>query len=258
MKVTGKAKLIKYTDNPEATIAAAAKLCYSAEAVDNVLQKSEAADNAKYIKMLLNLGHLSPFEHAGFTFSLEGVSRALLAQITRHRIASFSVRSQRYVSEGKFNYIVPPSIENLGADAQKKYAAQMEQIHNWYKEWQNALGGDATSINEDARFVLPNACETQMIVTMNARELMHFFELRCCNRAQWEIRGIAWQMLAEVLKVAPNVFARSGPSCADKACSEGKMSCGKSAEVKARREAILTKINTELDNISVLINNNDN
>ena len=250
MQVKGKAELIRYTSNPEATIAAAARLCYSSDAADKVVSDSDEKDNAKYIAMLRRLNHLSPFEHASFTFCVTVVSRAFLAQVTRHRIASFSVRSQRYVSEAEFNYIIPPAVEALGEKAVEKYKEQMSTCMRWYGEWQEALGGAKESSNEDARFVLPNACETQMIITMNARELMHFFELRCCNRAQWEIRDIAWQMLEEVLKVAPNVFASSGPSCIEGACSEGKKSCGKASEVKERHRKLLEEINAKLEKIN--------
>lgn len=243
MKVEGKARLIRYTADPEQTIALAAKLCYSGDEIDDLIEKIGEKDNAKFISLLTKMNHYSPFEHASFTFALEGVSRALLAQITRHRIASFSVRSQRYVSEGEFNYIVPPAIETLGKDAVNKYEAQMAQMLEWYREWQQALGGNNEKSNEDARFVLPNACETKMILSMNARELLHFFSLRCCNRAQWEIRNIAWQMLEEVLRVAPSVFSNAGPGCLRGVCPEGKKSCGKAAEVKAVFEAVKNKAN---------------
>lgn len=238
MEVTGSAKLIRYTADPEQTIALAAKLCYSGDEMDELIEQIDSKDNSKFIKILCNMNHFSPFEHASFTFAIEGVSRALLAQITRHRIASFSVRSQRYVSESEFNYIIPPAIEALGIEAKTKYISQMETMLQWYRDWQQALGGSGESSNEDARFVLPNACETKMILTMNARELMHFFELRCCNRAQWEIRKIAWDMLAEVVKVAPSVFANSGAGCLKGICPEGKKCCGKMKEVKERRDAI--------------------
>lgn len=238
MQVKGKAQLIRYTADPEQTIALAAKLCYSGSEVDELIEQIGEKDNAKFIKLLTAMNHFSPFEHASFTFALEGVSRALLAQITRHRIASFSVRSQRYVSEGDFNYVIPPKIEALGAEAKKKFEAQMAQMLQWYREWQGLLG-EGEGANEDARFVLPNACETKMIVSMNARELMHFFSLRCCNRAQWEIREIAWQMLAQVSAVAPSVFCNAGPGCLHGPCPEGKKCCGKSAEVQARKAALL-------------------
>ncbi len=240
MKVNPKVTLIRYTKDPEATVALAAKLCYSdaelPELTDNILAK----DNSKFIGKLIEMGHLSPIEHASFTFTIEGVSRSFLAQITRHRIASFSVRSQRYVSEDAFNYVIPPAIEELGAAAVARYKGQMETIMDWYRDWQAALGRGEKS-NEDARFILPNACETKMVVTMNARELMHFFELRCCNRAQWEIRQVAWLMFEEAIKVAPNLFKDCGPGCVRGACPEGSKSCGKGDEVRARRDAMLKK-----------------
>jgi len=231
MKVTGKADLIRYTQNPEETVSLAAKLCYSQDSPAELMERIAESDTAKFIRMLKKMGHLSTFEHTAFTFSLTGVSRSLLAQITRHRIASFSVRSQRYVSEGGFNYIIPPSVEALGEEAIAKFEGQMGTMLQWYAEWQAALGGKGERANEDARFVLPNACETNMLVTMNARELLHFFELRCCNRAQWEIRGIAWQMLKHVIKVAPNLFADAGPRCVVASCPEGSKSCGKVKEI---------------------------
>lgn len=238
MKVTGKAQIIRYTADPEQTIALAAKLCYSSDGIDALIEKIGEKDNAKFIRILTQMNHYSPFEHASFTFAIEGVSRALLAQITRHRIASFSVRSQRYVNEGAFDYIVPPAIEALGDEAVREYERQMEQMLAWYREWQQKLGGQGESANEDARFVLPNACETKMIVTMNARELMHFFALRCCNRAQWEIRNVAWQMLQEVMRVAPAVFGECGPGCLRGACPEGKKCCGKQAQIKERHDRL--------------------
>jgi len=232
--VIGKATLIRYTQDPEQVIALAAKLCYSEDSPETLQEKIAVSDTAKFIAMLKKMGHLSTFEHASFTFSLTSVSRALLAQITRHRIASFSVRSQRYVSESQFEYVIPPSIIELGEKAVEKFKAQMSQMAEWYGEWQEALGGKCESSNEDARFVLPNACQTNMLVTMNARELLHFLSLRCCYRAQWEIRDIAWQMLAELKKVAPNVFNLAGPGCAGGICPEGIKTCGRIKEIKER------------------------
>ena len=238
-QVKPKVELLNYTSNPEETIATAAKLCYSDATIETIKTGVESKDISKFIERLLSLKHMSPFEHASFTFGIEGVSRALLAQITRHRIASFSVKSQRYVSastQETFNFVIPPRIEELGEDYKAKYIAEMTQMQEWYNEWQTLLGGNNESSNEDARFVLPNAAETKMIITMNARELMHFFNLRCCNRAQWEIREVAWEMLRLVSKVAPTLFKNSGPSCVAGACSEGKMTCGKALEVKERRK----------------------
>lgn len=240
-QVKPKVVLLTYTQNPEQIIAMSAKLCYSDAAIPDLKKGVDEGDVSKFLARLVTLGHLSPFEHASFTFGIEGVSRSFLAQVTRHRIASFSVKSQRYVAankSGEFNYIIPPEIENLGEEDVRRYKEQMSIMHGWYNEWQEKLGGACEKSNEDARFVLPNAAETKMTLTMNARELMHFFSLRCCNRAQWEIRDVAWQMLELVLEVAPNLFAASGPSCVQGACAEGKMTCGKAAQVRARRAGL--------------------
>ena len=228
----GKAELLRYTTEPEQAVALAAKMCYSNDNLEELSQKVK--DPGKFVTMLKKMGHLSTFEHASFTFSLTGVSRALLAQITRHRIASFSVRSQRYVSESEFSYIIPPSIVELGEKSVEKFKSQMAQMAAWYNEWQELLGGKCEKANEDARFILPNACETNMLVTMNARELLHFLSLRCCYRAQWEIRDIAWQMLEQLQKVAPNMFSGAGPSCLSGACAEGPKTCGKALELREK------------------------
>ncbi len=189
-------------------------------------------DHAAFLRRIMASGHLSVLEHASFTFGISGVSRALLAQITRHRIASFSVQSQRYVSlEKGFGYIVPPRIRDLGEDAVKEFESQMAQMQTWYQDWQEKLGKGEGS-NEDARFVLPNACETHITMTMNARELLHFFSLRCCNRAQWEIRALAREMLRLCKQVSPVIFESAGPGCVRGACPEGAKSCGQQAEMR--------------------------
>ena len=169
--------LIRHTLNPEELIALSAKLCYSRSTISGLSERVSSQDQSEFISRLMNMGHESTFEHASFTFGIEGVSRVLLAQLTRHRLASFSVQSQRYVSYEKgFGYILPPRIEALGEEAVTKYTAQMNQIEEWYREWQEQLGKGEQS-NEDARFVLPNACETRIMLTMNVRELRHFFSL---------------------------------------------------------------------------------
>lgn len=183
--------LITHTPNPERVVADAARVCYN----------SHSTDDARLIRSLLRRGHLSPFEHVSFTFKIADVSRALLAQITRHRIASFSVQSQRYVKQDGFDYVVPPSIQALGAEQCERFRAQMAQIDEWYRAWL-----ERGIPKEDARFVLPNAATTRMVVTMNARELMHFFELRCAPDAQWEIRHLAMEMRRLCAEVAPNIF----------------------------------------------------
>lgn len=232
-------ELIASTPEPEKICALAAKLCYAKADLDKLRERVSAQDQAAFLEKITQSGHLSVLEHASFTFAVEGVSRVLLAQLTRHRVASFSVQSQRYVSLAEnFSYIVPPAIKALGEEAEAKYASQMAQMQTWYVEWQQALGGKGESSNEDARFVLPNACETRLILTMNTRELLHFFELRCCERAQWEIRALANAMLALCKQAAPVLFASAGPGCVRGACPEGDKSCGKAAQKRAYYQAI--------------------
>lgn len=234
MRVRPNVVLIEYTPNPDSVVAAAGRLCYSNADIDALRTRVSEKDQTKYLTMLRKLGHLSTFEHVSFTFGIEGVSRALLAQITRHRIASFSVQSQRYVGqsgEDGIDYILPPEIEKLGDEYVKRFADQMDMMDKWYREWLELLGEGG---KEDARFVLPNAAATRMVVTMNARELNHFFALRCCNRAQWEIRDVAWQMLKLAHEAAPALFDECGPECLRGRCHEGKMCCGRMDEVRAR------------------------
>jgi len=243
-EVSLKVELLKHTQEPEDIIAMGAKLCYSGAEIED-LKGIPPEKRAPYIQGLVDMGHLSPIEHASFTFGVEGVSRVLLAQVTRHRVASFSVQSQRYVSkksENTFGYVTPPAIKALGPEFVEKYKCEMDTMQCWYNEWSELLGGKGESTNEDARFVLPNACETKMILTMNARELMHFFRLRCCNRAQWEIRAMSWEMLRLCLQVAPALFGTSGPACISGPCSEGKMTCKRSAEVKQKHRELIERV----------------
>ena len=209
--------LLAHTPAPEQLVAASAKLCYSAASIAD-LAAIEADKAAEFISRLPE-AHQSPLEHVSFTFGIEGVSRAMLAQITRHRIASFSVQSQRYVNMDEFGYVIPPSIA-ANQDALDEYEHFMDRADLVYT-YLRSSGIPA----EDARFVLPNACETRMIVTMNARELMHFFSLRCCKRAQWEIRAVADEMLRLGKEGAPEIFAKAGPGCVRGHCPEGKMRC---------------------------------
>ncbi len=222
--------LLAHTPEPEKVCATAAKMCYSPLHVDDLKERVQDSDQGRFLRGIVASGHLSVLEHASFTFSVEGVSRVLLAQLTRHRIASFSVQSQRYVSlADDFSYVVPPSVDALGEEAVRRYKQQMETCHQWYTEWQEQLGN-----NEDARFVLPSACETRLTMTMNARELLHFFSLRCCNRAQWEIRALAEQMLILCKSVAPAIFEKAGPGCVSGNCPEGSRSCGQASSVREK------------------------
>ncbi len=250
MKVT----LIAHTPQPEKVIAAAAKLCYSSSPATEIMDNLTDEKIEKFLDMLSGLGHDSPTEHVTFTFAIEGVSRSLLAQITRHRIASYSVKSQRYVAESMFEYILPPEIEAV-PEAKEIFVKAMEKDMEDYNRLTDILtekhykdmidsGLDEKAAKtaskkkaiEDARFVLPNACATMMVVTMNVRSLKNFFAHRCCERAQWEIRELADAMLDSVKAVAPNLFKKAGPPCVSGACPEGKMSCGK---IKEKREKYL-------------------
>lgn len=234
--------LIRHTLSPEEVVALGARLCYSKATIDSLTQRVEKADQTAFVQKIMGMGHDSVLEHATFTFGVEGVSRVLLAQLTRHRLASFSVQSQRYVSYEKgFGYIVPPRIEALGADAVAEFEQQMDTIHQWYTSWQERLGTGEGG-NEDARFVLPGACETRMLVTMNVRELRHFFSLRMCSRAQWEIRALAEEMHKLCMEVAPALFADAGPGCLRGACPEGEKSCGLAGEKRRQRREWLQQL----------------
>ena len=244
-RVDMKVALIRHTLSPEEVVALGARLCYSKARVDDLQQRVTSRDQTDFVNRIMQMGHDSVLEHASFTFAFEGVSRVLLAQITRHRLASFSVQSQRYVSyENGFGYIVPPKIDALGADAVAEFEQQMDTIHNWYTQWQERLGTGEGG-NEDARFVLPGACETRMMVTMNVRELRHFFSLRMCSRAQWEIRALATEMHRLCMEIAPALFANAGPGCLRSACPEGEKTCGRLLEMRENRKKMLSKLASE-------------
>lgn len=207
-----KVNLIRFTAAPELLAGMGAAICTNTD------------DLEKALKHALASGHESVAEHVSFTYLIEDVSRVLLAQLTRHRIASFSVQSQRYVSyRDGFGYVVPPSVEELGEEAVAEYEAQMAQMHAWYCGWCDRLGDQK---REDARYVLPNAAHTKLLMTMNARELKHFFSLRVCNRAQWEIRQMAEEMCRQATEAAPMLMKGAGPGCVRGHCPEGSRSCG--------------------------------
>lgn len=246
-----KVQLIAHTPNPDSVIAAAAKLCYSSVGIDEITEGLTPEKTEKFIHMLTSFGHESPVEHVSFTFAVEGVSRSLLAQLTRHRIASYSVQSQRYVGKENFEYIIPPEIDAI-PEARELFVRAMENDRETYRELNRILTEKHTKdnlaagmdekkahsaaskkANEDSRYVLSNACDTKLVLTMNVRSLYNFFSLRCCARAQWEIRALALEMLRLVKAVSPVLFENAGPSCVRGACGEGAMSCGKAAEVRA-------------------------
>lgn len=247
-----KVVLIAHTPIAESVVAASAKLCYSPVGVDDIMIGLDGKNTEKFLDKLMDLGHFSPLEHISFTFAIEGVSRVLTHQLVRHRMASYSQQSQRYVKLDQFEYVVPPAIQNhaeamdiyraaMAADqeAYDKIAGLLEQVY--FDQYISEGMGESKahsqaekSAIEDARFVFPNACETKIVATMNARSLINFFEHRCCNRAQWEIRELAEEMLRKVRNVAPSIFKEAGPNCLKGPCPEGKMTCGKIAEVRTK------------------------
>lgn len=260
-----KVTLLTHTPNPEQTVAMAAKLCYSPSGIEDIREGLTEEKTTSFINMLADLGHASPTEHASFTFGIEGISRACSHQLVRHRIASYSQQSQRYVDGTKFDFVTPPEIQK-NEKALSAYNKVLELQAKAYKEIRDSLvvgyikaysdivysGTDeeimqqfkadnkvqytafVKKANEDARFILPNASTTKIVCTFNARSLQNFFAHRCCNRAQWEIREVAEQMLLQCLKVAPNLFKNCGPSCLFGPCPEGKMCCGKQKEMRQK------------------------
>jgi thymidylate synthase (FAD) len=252
MKVT----LLEHTPNLEKLIATAARLCYSKDTIEEIMNSFTLEKIDKFVSLLSDLGHESPFEHASFTFSAEGVSRSLTHQLVRHRIASYSQKSQRYVTEGSFTYVVPPKIE-ANRKAKARYVKAMKDDQEAYTEIFDELFADyyreeikkipveqrdartmariASNCDkiaaEDARYVLPNACDTSIVVTMNVRSLYNFFSSRCCERAQWEIRELAMEMLKQSKEAFPKLFNNAGRPCiALGYCPENSMQCKKFKE----------------------------
>ena len=230
-------ELVEHTERPDEVIAAAARLCYADET--HSLFDRRPGEARELVERLNAMGHHSPLEHASFTFYLQGVSRALTHQLVRHRIASYSQRSQRYVSHDSFDYVVPPQLQGCmvevdgeEVDALEYFAQTMEIISERYAALNDALGRTGERSNEDARYVLPNACETKIFVTMNAREFLHFCSERLCRRAQWEIRHVAEMMLERARPVAPAALQPGGPKCIRLGgCPEGAMGCGRYGEM---------------------------
>lgn len=229
-----KVSLVAYTKHPEDTVVAAIRQCYSSIGAKELKQKTDEATKKRLIKQVIASGHTSTLEHASYTFAVEGVSRVTEVQLVRHRIASYSVQSGRYVKRKNGMYVIPPRIlENK--TVLKKYKKILKQNQDFYNEMlTNGI------LAEDARYIQPQSLKTKIVVTMNARSLLHFFSLRCCDRAQWEIREMAWKMLMAVRKVSPIIFENAGPTCmTEKICWEGDMNCGKwekipGAELKKR------------------------
>ncbi|MBI5233905.1 MAG: FAD-dependent thymidylate synthase [Deltaproteobacteria bacterium] len=224
-----KVLLLNYTPEPEKTVALAAKLCYSDSRIAELEDKVRGVPHERFLSNIIKMGHLSVLEHASFTFGIEGISRATSHQLVRHRLASYSQQSQRYVRFGEdAEFVIPASI-GKNPKSRKKFIDTVSKLYKVYS-WLMAAGAPA----EDARYVLPNAACTRIIVTMNARELLHFFRLRCCERAQWEIRNMATEMLRLSKEKAPVIFKSAGPSCVKGACAEGEMTCGRPKDIREK------------------------
>jgi thymidylate synthase (FAD) len=224
-----KVTLLQHTPLPERAVASAGRLCYAPVSAAELKEAMSADDVCRLVRGLVRSGHMSALEHASFTFAVDGISRACSHQLVRHRVASYSQQSQRYVRFGPDGgFVIPPRIA-ASPEARTVFHEAMDNARRSYErlvELGLAAGGDNESVFEDARFVLPNAAETKIVVTMNARELRHFFSLRCCRRAQWEINRLAWTMRHLASSVAPLLFEGTGPGCLAGGCPEGKMSCG--------------------------------
>lgn len=233
-----KVELLAHTPNPQKLVAAAAKLCYSNAEIADLMDGLTSEKTEQFIQRLMAYGHESPLENISFTFGVEGVSRVLLAQLTRHRLASFCVQSQRYCNMKDNDYVTPdaiygnPRLRELFSSTMEKLWGVYEYLSDELKKGYLLNGFDDKTAEkmaiEDARYVLPSACTTKLMVTMNARELLHFFRLRCCNRAQSEIQDLADLMLHEVKQVCPILFSKAGAPCVSGPCPEGAMSCGHS------------------------------
>jgi len=220
-------ELLQYTPEPEKTVALAARLCYSPASIGRLREQLDTSGIETLLDKIMSLGHHSVLEHASFTFGIEGISRVTTHQLVRHRIASFSQQSQRYVShKEEFTSIMPDSIAD-NSEARHIFAFMSETVHKAYAQLVD-MGIPA----EDARYILPNATETKIIMTMNARELLHFFALRCCQRAQWEIREMSVEMLRVVKKIAPVIFREAGPGCVGGPCPEGQFCCGQTQQIR--------------------------
>ncbi|MDD4907663.1 MAG: FAD-dependent thymidylate synthase [Candidatus Omnitrophica bacterium] len=226
-------KLLEMSEQAVPIIYAACRQCYSQEFAGQIFSDTgrSAQQQEEFVRKVVASGHESPLEHVKFTFAVEGVSRALTHQLVRHRLASYSQQSQRYVKEKDFDYIVPPSIDR-NPEAKKLFDGLMSVIQEKYTALLKLMGDDKLSgeaANQDARFVLPQAAETKIVLTMNCRELIHFFKHRCCTRAQWEIRELASRMLKICNEKLPAVFSEAGAKCVSLGyCPEGdKFCCGK-------------------------------
>jgi thymidylate synthase (FAD) len=223
-------RLLYHTPDPERAIAAAARLCYAPVGAADLLETMTEKSIRSVLKTVISSGHTSTLEHASYTFAIDGVSRAMTHQLVRHRLASYNQQSQRYVSYDDPAFIVPPEVD-ADPDARQLFLNSCGEAFLAYRAML-----DSGVAAEDARYLLPNAMETKIVVTMNVRELLHFFELRCCKRAQWEIREVALKMLELAEPTAPYIFMDAGAACRRGPCPEGKMACGDPYQKAPKRD----------------------
>jgi thymidylate synthase (FAD) len=265
-------KILEHTPNPEQIVATAAKLCYSSSDVTSLFEKQTPQLIESFLKKLIDMGHMSPVEHVAFTFAIEGISRITEIQLVRHRLASYSIQSGRYVNRNNPEFVIPPAIK-ASKVALERYNKVMEESMNAYNDlflilMLTQLGFSDKDIEyldtdkrieivaklqetdkklygkyeknavEDARYAHLQSLATRLIMTMNVRELFHFFRHRCCTRAQWEIRTMAEEMLRQLKVIAPTLFKNAGPACLTSVCPEGNMTCGKMAEMREKYKSI--------------------
>ena len=229
-------ELLAHTPNARELIYAAFRQCYHAGYVGDMWPSLLSGEpdrerQAEFVALILESGHASPIEHVSFTFALSGVSRALTHQLVRHRLASYSQQSQRYVEASRFDYIMPPAVAKNAA-AKERFMRFMDEAGEAYRDIRELLEADGRTgaqANEDARFVLPQAVQTRIVMTMNCRSLLNFFEQRCCMRAQWELRAAANNMLDICRKALPEIFTPAGAKCERlRYCPEGeRFTCGR-------------------------------
>lgn len=216
-----KVELIEHTEEPDILAAVAARSCRSSRGASEIREAEDEGRLKRVLRKTVEKGHTSVIEHAKFTFSIEGISRACSHQLVRHRMASYSQQSQRHIKPDEERYVIPPSIKG-DSPSREVFEKAMEDAWNAYRK----LAEKKDVPTEDARFVLPNSTKTNIVVTMNARSLMNFFEQRTCMRAQWEIRSVANAMLSEVKEVAPTIFENAGPPCKRRGeCPEDAEDC---------------------------------
>ena len=223
--------LLYHTPDPERAVATAARLCYAPVGAAELMETMTDEQVHSVLRTIMESGHFSTLEHATYTFAVEGVSRTLTHQLVRHRLASFNQQSQRYVTFTDEPQFIEPETVAADPQAHEQFSQAVDEAFAAYHHLVE-LGIPA----EDARYLLPNACETKITVTMHIRELLHFFNLRCCNRAQWEIRAMAQKMLELVRPTAPYIFLDAGPSCVRGSCPEGRMSCGNPSPIVSRED----------------------